>query len=89
MLREKPGGRFAQLGLFVTIAATAVGVGVLYVYLTLADRQTPSSSPMHSGAGANPLHVPFGVLTLVGFSCFCCSSQYGLKGHRGGKDRSV
>ena len=25
---------------------------------------------MYSGAGANPLHMPFAVLTLVGFICY-------------------
>ena len=41
MLRAKPGSRFAQLGLLTTLVATSVGLGVLYIYVTLADRQTP------------------------------------------------
>ena len=70
MLRQTRGWRFAQVGLLTTVAATAVGVGVVYVCVTLAERQTPAAPRMYSGAGANPLHMPFGVLTLVGFACY-------------------
>ena len=66
-LRGTRGWRFAQLGLLTTISATVVGMGVVYNSLTLAERQTPDVPPMYSGAGANPLHTCFGVLTLVGF----------------------
>ena len=70
MLRETRGRQLAQLGLLTTLAATAVGVGVVYTSLTLAERQTPEAPPMYSGAGANPLHIAFGVLTLLGFICY-------------------
>ena len=46
------------------------GVGVVYLYLTSSVRQTSESPPMYSGAGANPLHMPFAVLTLVAFICY-------------------
>ena len=70
MLRETRGWRFAQLGLVTTLVATSVGLGVLYIYVMLVDTQTPDAPPMYSGAGANPLHMAFGVLTLVGFICY-------------------
>jgi hypothetical protein len=67
ILDRTPGRRFGQHGLLITAAATAVSIGVVYVYLTLAKRLMPDAPPMYSGAGANPLHVPFAVLTLMGF----------------------
>ena len=70
ILDRTPGRRFGQHGLLITAAATAVGVGVVYLYLTLAQRLTPDAPPMYSGAGTNPLHVPFAVLTLIGFVCY-------------------
>lgn len=70
MFHETRGRRFAQVGLLTTVAASAVGVGVVYLYLTLAERQSPAAPRMYSGAGANPLHMTFAVLTLVGFVCF-------------------
>jgi hypothetical protein len=69
IFRETPGWRFAQLGLLTTLAATSVGLGVLYRYVTLAD-STADAPPMYAGAGANPLHMVFAVLTLVGFVCY-------------------
>ena len=70
MLRHTRGWRFARLGLLTNLVATAVGVGVVHVYLTLAERQTAAAPRMYSGEGANPLHIAFGVLTLTGFACY-------------------
>jgi hypothetical protein len=62
--------RTARLDLLTTLVVTAVGVGVVYVYLTLAERQTAAAPRLYSGEGANPLHMAFGVLTLTGFACY-------------------
>ena len=70
MLRGTRGSQLAQIGMLATLAATAVGVGVVYIYVTLAERQTPVMPPMYSGAGVNPLHAVYGVLTLFGFACY-------------------
>jgi hypothetical protein len=56
--------------MLTTLAATAVGIGVVYLYLTLAQRLTPEAPPIYSGASTNPLHIPFAVLTLIGFACY-------------------
>jgi hypothetical protein len=70
MLRGTRGWRLAQLGLVASLAATAAGMGVVYRYLTLVQRQTPDTPPLYSGAGANPLHATYAVLTLVGLVCY-------------------
>ena len=70
MLSGTPGSRLGQIGMLATLAATAAGVGVVYVCVTLAERQTPDMPPMYSGAGANPLHAVYGMLTLLGFLCY-------------------
>ncbi|MGH9874148.1 MAG: hypothetical protein ACRD9S_16990 [Pyrinomonadaceae bacterium] len=67
MLRGTRGSWLAQIGMLTTLAATVAGVGVLYISLTLAERQTPNMPPMYSGAGVNPLHAVYGLLTLLGF----------------------
>ena len=70
MLSGTPGSWLAQIGMLATLAATAAGVGVVYISVTLAERQTPDMPPIYSGAGANPLHAVYGVLTLLGFVCY-------------------
>jgi hypothetical protein len=70
MLSGTPGSQLARIGMLATLAATTAGVGVVYVSVTLAERLTPDMPAMYSGAGGNPLHAVYGVLTLLGFVCY-------------------
>jgi len=69
-LRGTPARSLAQLGMFATLAATAAGMAVFYVSLTIRERQTPEMPPLFTGARSDPLHAAYGVLTLVGFVCY-------------------
>ena len=67
MLHETWARRFAVGGLVTTLIATVLGIGVVYRALNAHAWLMATSPPMYSGAGTNPLHTMFGVLTLVGF----------------------
>ena len=70
MLHETRARRLADCGLVTTLIATVLGIGVVYRAVNVHAWLTATSPPMYSGAGANPVHTAFGVLTLVGFICY-------------------